>query len=110
MNCVTPFNVVRSLTGISSIVAGGQSMEALTGCGASAHRTACRADHVCKDSDLYPVIRRNITLDARVSTTTLRGRTLVSPARPPGSRDGGFGALGGFIVLTDDDVDDIVAY
>ena len=75
MNCVTPFNVLRSLTGISSIVAGGQSMEALTGCGASAHRTACRADHVCKDSDLYPVIRRNITLDARVSTTTLRGRT-----------------------------------
>ena len=52
---------------------------------------------LCKDSDLYPVIRRNITLDARVSTTTLRGRTSsVTCQAAAGSRDGGFGVPGRF--------------
>jgi len=125
VNCVTPFNVLRSLTGISSIAADGRSMEALSvaaryaasalrpyrcdvvirlqidqqvtgvdaGAGGQAgHRHRDRllpgADAVllrierlaglitlCKDSDLYPVIHRHITFDARVSTTTLRART-----------------------------------
>ena len=65
---------------------------------------------LCKDSDLYPVIRRNITLDARVSTTTLRGRTSSVTCQAARITRRWVRRLGGFIVLTDDDVDDIVAY
>ena len=86
-------------------------MQALSGCGASAHTTAYRADHALQRfRSLSSHPSEHHSRRPRVDDHLARPYVECHRQAAPDHATVGSASLGGLIVLTDNDVDDIVAY